>query len=114
MSISKYEQKYNEKVSCFLSYCKETNEFHKGTNESNQIHFLHSWKEGNTPKLKGFIYSFLNLLPSEPSICLNKENPPLNYKLAEVVNHQTNAVPFIAAIRSPLCFLEVEHLPHLQ
>lgn len=56
MSISKYEQKYNEKVSCFLSYCKETNEFHKGTNESNQIHFLHSWKEGNTPKLKGFIH----------------------------------------------------------
>lgn len=31
----------------------------------------------------------LNLLSSEPSICLNEESPPFNYKLAEVVNHHS-------------------------
>lgn len=31
----------------------------------------------------------LNLLSSEPSIPLNEESPPFNYKLAEVVNHHS-------------------------
>lgn len=36
----------------------------------------------------------LNLLSSEPSIRLNEESPPFNYKLAEVVNHHSKCYAF--------------------